>query len=151
MRLPNLLDVMTGLAPTSLRRLSKGTFEARCGRCFRLSGPVVAVGREHAWSQLIKHGWTWAAVPMGDTGHALCMDCFEKYADDRSAWCDARRVGRAPWGVRQSKRFALYAFRRLGRVSAFRPSPHCDEPSSSMSNAVPGHPSGDARRCVTRS
>jgi hypothetical protein len=77
MRLPNLADVMTGLAPSSLQRLSGSAFEARCGRCLRSSGPVEAVGREHAWSELIKEGWTWAAVPMGGKGHALCMDCFK--------------------------------------------------------------------------
>ncbi len=77
MLLPTSMDVMTGLAPSSLRRLSARRFEARCGRCLRFSLPVEAVGPEHAWSELIKEGWTWYTSPGGGTGCASCMECLK--------------------------------------------------------------------------
>ncbi len=77
MFLPKSTEIMTDLAPAGLRRLSKGSFEVRCGRCMRFSVPMEAVGAEHAWSELIKEGWTWCASAGADDGGALCMECLK--------------------------------------------------------------------------
>jgi hypothetical protein len=68
--------LMMGVAPSSLRALSKGSFEATCGRCFRLSHPVDAMGPEHAWSELIKDGWTWHTGPVEGAGYTSCLECL---------------------------------------------------------------------------
>jgi len=64
------------LVPSSLRRLSDGSFEAQCGRCLRFSFPVVAVSVDHAWSELIKEGWTWYKSAAGDAHYASCLGCL---------------------------------------------------------------------------
>jgi hypothetical protein len=68
---------MMGLASSSLRLLSKGSFEAQCGKCLKFSVPVDAVGSEHAWSELLKEGWTWYASPEGGSGYASCIECLK--------------------------------------------------------------------------
>jgi hypothetical protein len=77
MLLPNFTEIMTDMAPSALRRVSEGSFEARCGRCQRFSLPVEAVGSEHAWSELIKEGWTWYTSPVTGTGCASCIECLK--------------------------------------------------------------------------
>jgi hypothetical protein len=69
--------LVMGLASSSLRLLSKGSFEAQCGRCLQCSLPVDAVCSEHAWSELLKDGWTWHVSPAGDTGYASCIECLK--------------------------------------------------------------------------
>jgi hypothetical protein len=70
-----------GLALASLRQLSAGSFEARCGRCQRFSAPVDALGLDHAWSELLKAGWTWYTSPVvGATGYASCLACLRASA-----------------------------------------------------------------------
>jgi hypothetical protein len=68
---------MMGLAPSSLRVLSEGSFEARRGKCLRLSLPVDAIGPEHAWSELVKDGWTWYTDPLQGVGYASCLECLK--------------------------------------------------------------------------
>jgi hypothetical protein len=70
------LAPMMGLAPSSLRQLSAGAFEAQCGKCQRLSAPIDALGREHAWSELLKAGWTWYTSPLGVPSYASCLACL---------------------------------------------------------------------------
>jgi|HubBroStandDraft_4_1064222.scaffolds.fasta_scaffold156507_3 hypothetical protein len=65
------------LVPSSLWRLSDGSFEAQCGRCLRFSFPVVAVSLEHAWSELINEGWTWYTSGVGGTRYASCIQCLK--------------------------------------------------------------------------
>jgi len=77
MLLPKSTEIMTDLAPAALRRLSEGFFQVRCGRCTRCSVPMEAVGAQHAWSELIKEGWTWCASAGDGAGGALCMECLK--------------------------------------------------------------------------
>ena len=63
--------------PSSLRRLSDGSFEAQCGRCLRFSFPVIAISLEHAWSELIKDGWTGYMSGVGGTRYASCIQCLK--------------------------------------------------------------------------
>jgi hypothetical protein len=65
--------------PPPLRLLSKGSFVAQCGKCLRFSHPVDAIGPEHAWSELLKFGWTWYTTPAGGTGYA-CLECLKASA-----------------------------------------------------------------------
>jgi hypothetical protein len=60
-----------------IRRLSEGSFEAQCCRCLRFSSPVDAVSPEHAWSVLIKAGWTWYTSSVGGTHYASCIECLK--------------------------------------------------------------------------
>jgi hypothetical protein len=71
-----LYPLMMVPAASSLRVLSAGSFEAQCGKCRRFSHPVDAVGREHAWSELLREGWTWYTSPLGGTGYASCIECL---------------------------------------------------------------------------
>jgi hypothetical protein len=71
------------LIPSSVRRLSEGSFDAECGKCLRRSLPVDAVGPEHAWSELRKDGWTSYTSPVGRTGGISCLSCLS--ASARSA------------------------------------------------------------------
>jgi|HubBroStandDraft_1064217.scaffolds.fasta_scaffold484809_2 hypothetical protein len=59
-----------------LRQLSEGSYEAQCGTCLRFSSPVDAVSAEHAWSELIKRGWTWHTKGVGGTRYASCLECL---------------------------------------------------------------------------
>jgi hypothetical protein len=77
MLLPKSTEIMTDLAPAALRRLSEGSFEVWCGRCMRFSVPIEAVGAQHAWSELIKEGWTWCASAGNGAGGPMCMECLK--------------------------------------------------------------------------
>jgi hypothetical protein len=59
-----------------VRRRSEGSYEAQCGRCLRFGSPVEAVSPEHAWSKMIKEGWTWYVSLVG-TRHASCFGCMK--------------------------------------------------------------------------
>ncbi len=73
-KLPN-----RSLVPASLRRLFDGSFEAQCGRCLRFSFPVVAVSLEHAWSELMKEGWTWYTNGVRSIRYASCLECLKAW------------------------------------------------------------------------
>jgi bacterioferritin-associated ferredoxin len=62
--------------PSSLRRLSGGSFEAQCGKCLRRSLPVDAVGFEHAWNELVKDGWTLYTSVVGRIVGMSCLACL---------------------------------------------------------------------------
>jgi hypothetical protein len=83
--------------PSSLRRLLDGSFEAQCGRCLRFSFPVVAVSLEHAWSELMKEGWTWYASGVRSTRYASCLECLKAW---NYAPVDGLRSRRMSWHVR---------------------------------------------------
>lgn len=68
---------MMGIANSSVRLVSENAFEARCGKCLRLSPPVNALGPEHAWTELLKTGWTWCTSPVGEIGYASCLECLK--------------------------------------------------------------------------
>jgi hypothetical protein len=69
-----------GLAPSCVRLLSEGSFNAQCAKCLRFSLPVNAVGPEHAWSELLKEGWTWCVSAEAGGSHASCLDCLRASA-----------------------------------------------------------------------
>jgi len=48
--------------------LEDGSFEAQCNRCTTASS-APGVSEEHAWSVLLKAGWTW------NDGDAVCPTC----------------------------------------------------------------------------
>jgi hypothetical protein len=81
--LPSITEVLVNTEPQeiphSLRLLSKGSFAAQCGKCMRLSLPVDAIGPEHAWSELLKLGWTWYTTPAGGHGYS-CLECLKASA-----------------------------------------------------------------------
>jgi hypothetical protein len=65
---------VTKVPPLNL--VDHGRFEAQCCQCQRFSLPVVAVGLEHAWTQLLKTGWTW------QDGNGLCPECWAEPVTD---------------------------------------------------------------------
>lgn len=67
-----------------IRRLSEGSFEAQCGRCLRFSFRVDAVSPEHAWSELIKAGWTWHTSSVEGTRYASCLECLKSHRPESS-------------------------------------------------------------------
>ncbi len=67
----------SALAASSLRRLSEGSFEAQCGKCLRFSLPVDGLGPEHAWSELVRGGWTWCWNPVRGSGFPCCLECLK--------------------------------------------------------------------------
>jgi len=64
------------LAPSCVRVLSEGSFDTQCAECLMFSLPVDAIGPEHAWSELLKEGWTWHAASVRGNGHASCLNCL---------------------------------------------------------------------------
>jgi hypothetical protein len=71
------------LAPSCVCMLSEGFFAAQCSNCLRFSLPVNAIGPEHAWSELLKEGWTWQKSPVRGSGHASCLQCLRASAPNR--------------------------------------------------------------------
>jgi hypothetical protein len=69
-----------GMAPSALRMIEQGLFVARCGKCQKCSLPVAALGPDHAWSELLKQGWTWYWCPARNTHLASCLQCLRASA-----------------------------------------------------------------------
>jgi hypothetical protein len=68
----------TALEMVRRDKVNSGSFVAQCGRCLRLSRRVDAVSAEHAWSELLRDGWTWYADPLAATRYASCLDCLRR-------------------------------------------------------------------------
>jgi len=71
------------MAPSALRVIRQGSFVAQCGKCGICSLPVAALAPDHAWSELLKQGWTWYWCSADHARLASCLQCLR--ASPRSA------------------------------------------------------------------